>query len=135
MQTQTAPGGRTDELPPRLLRRNTRDGVLGGVCAGIGRYFGIDPVLVRLVAVVFGVLGPGIPAYLVAWVVIPSDNDEVIASGAVRAGTMGAAMAGFMLVAAGIAWAIHLAVPALDDVLWPVVLVAAGVTILAGARR
>lgn len=42
--------GRSPEEPriPRRLYRDTENAKLGGVCAGIGRYFDIDPVWVRL---------------------------------------------------------------------------------------
>ncbi|MFM2374477.1 MAG: PspC domain [Candidatus Parcubacteria bacterium] len=32
----------------KTLRRNSKDAVIAGVFAGIGKYLGIDPVLVRL---------------------------------------------------------------------------------------
>ena len=42
--------GRSPEEPriPRRLYRDTENAKLGGVCAGIGKYFDIDPVWVRL---------------------------------------------------------------------------------------
>jgi phage shock protein PspC (stress-responsive transcriptional regulator) len=52
--------------------------VLGGVCAGIARSAGLDPLLLRIVLVAATVLtgGAGIPAYLAAWVLIPREADE-----------------------------------------------------------
>lgn len=45
---------------------------IGGVCGGIGEYFGIDPAIVRLLAFLSIFLdGIGILAYFVAWLVIP----------------------------------------------------------------
>lgn len=54
-----------------------RDGrVLLGVCAGIGNYFHLDPVLIRLAWILFSLLGgSGILAYLVAAVLIPEDTE------------------------------------------------------------
>lgn len=47
---------------------------IGGVCGGIGEYFGIDPTLIRLLTVILtfvtGFVG-GIVAYIVAWAIIP----------------------------------------------------------------
>lgn len=56
----------------RLYRASKKDSMIAGVCAGIADYFGIDPVLVRLLWVlfVFG-FGFGILAYLLAWIIIP----------------------------------------------------------------
>lgn len=41
-------GRREEPRIPRRLYRDTENAKLGGVCAGIGRYFDIDPVWVRL---------------------------------------------------------------------------------------
>jgi len=56
----------------RLYRAPKKDSVIAGVCAGIANYFGIDPVIVRLIWVlaIFG-FGFGILAYLLAWLIIP----------------------------------------------------------------
>lgn len=57
---------------PRRLFRDTDDAVLAGVAAGIARYFGIDPVIVRIVFVVSVFLnGVGILAYIILWLVVP----------------------------------------------------------------
>ena len=57
------------------LRRNKIDGVLGGVCAGIGDWLGIDHGPVRIFFVLI-VIFTGVPAliYLLMWVFIPSDK-------------------------------------------------------------
>ena len=57
--------------PRRLLRRPPPDGTIGGVCAGIADHLGVDVTLVRIAAVVLAFSGPGLPAYLVAWAVMP----------------------------------------------------------------
>ncbi len=61
--------------PIKRLYRSRNDQVLGGVCAGLAHYFEIDPVLVRLLWVVFTLLsmGFGIIAYLIAWIIIPEE--------------------------------------------------------------
>jgi phage shock protein C len=57
----------------KRLTRDTDDGMLGGVCAGVADYLGIDVTLVRLLAVVGAVLGLGslVIAYVVAWILVP----------------------------------------------------------------
>ena len=56
----------------KRLYRSKRDRVLAGVCAGIGEYFDVDPVLVRVLWVIFSLLyGAGILAYIIAWIIIP----------------------------------------------------------------
>ena len=56
----------------RLYRAAKKDSVIAGVCAGIADYFGIDPVIIRLIWIllVFG-YGFGFLAYLLAWIIIP----------------------------------------------------------------
>jgi len=67
---------RKEEIPhpgiKRRLFRNEEDEVVGGVCSGIGSYFGIDPVWIRLafvIALIF--FGTGILLYIILWIVIP----------------------------------------------------------------
>jgi phage shock protein PspC (stress-responsive transcriptional regulator) len=62
----------TGQPDHRLLRRSTDDRIAAGVAGGLGEYFGVDPVLFRVLfatAAFFG--GAGVLAYLVAWVAIP----------------------------------------------------------------
>ncbi|WP_420124597.1 PspC domain-containing protein [Nakamurella sp.] len=62
----------TPERPYRRLTLSTSDKMIGGVCGGIAAYFGIDPTLVRILAVVLAlVAGGGILAYLLAWIIMP----------------------------------------------------------------
>lgn len=60
----------------RRLYRSTSEARMAGVCAGLGLYFGIDPVLIRLgwigVTCLTGFV-PGIVAYVVAWVIVPQE--------------------------------------------------------------
>ena len=60
----------------KRFRRNKIDGVMGGVCAGIGDYFNIDPVIVRIAAVAALIFTSGIIfwVYIGLWVFTPSDK-------------------------------------------------------------
>jgi len=55
----------------RLLR-DPYDKVIGGVCSGVGHYFDIDPVILRIIMVALSVTGVGFLAYIIAWMVIPA---------------------------------------------------------------
>ena len=56
----------------KKLYRSRDNRKVGGVCGGIAEYFGFDPTLVRLAAVIFiFVWGSGLLAYVVAWAIIP----------------------------------------------------------------
>ena len=61
-------------LPDGLVR--TRDDrVVAGVCAGVARWLGVEPLVVRLAAAVLTLAnGIGMLVYLVAWVVLPEDG-------------------------------------------------------------
>lgn len=64
---------------PHRLYRNPQHGYLGGVCAGIGDYFGIEPFLVRL-AVVVGVFvftPVVLVGYIVAVLALPTRPPEL----------------------------------------------------------
>ena len=53
-------------------------GWIGGVCAGIAARLGIDPLLVRGIAVVVAVLGgPAILLYAAAWLLLPDTTDRI----------------------------------------------------------
>lgn len=57
------------------LVRLQDDRVLGGVCGGLGRYFGVDSTLVRIGFVLFTLAGgAGILAYLVLLFLMPLDS-------------------------------------------------------------
>jgi phage shock protein PspC (stress-responsive transcriptional regulator) len=67
----------TAAAPPRRLYRTRDDRVIAGVCAGIARYFNIDPVLVRVGAVALAFLGgAGLLAYLAAVLLIPKEGES-----------------------------------------------------------
>jgi phage shock protein PspC (stress-responsive transcriptional regulator) len=52
--------------------RDSDEGIIGGVAAGLGHYFGIDPVIIRVILVLMFVLGgSGVLLYIILWVVIP----------------------------------------------------------------
>ena len=56
----------------RKLYRNTDDKVFGGVASGLGAYFGVDSVWIRLVWVfLFFTWGTGVLLYIILWIVIP----------------------------------------------------------------
>ncbi|NDJ53028.1 MAG: PspC domain-containing protein [Chloroflexi bacterium] len=59
----------------RRLVRSTRDRVLGGVSAGLARYLGVDPVLIRLGFVILMLInGLGLLIYTVMWLIIPPED-------------------------------------------------------------
>jgi len=142
-------------MKTRLYRSRTNS-VIAGVCGGLGEYLGIDPVLVRIFFLLFVFAGgSGVLIYLLLWLIIPLD-DTTYAPGDLggRVGQMrdefiqmtnrpnpdAAKWIGIGLVGFGILFLLQ----ALDfsflrwldqDVLWPVLLVVAGLVLLYRALR
>lgn len=57
------------------LVRPMNNRMIAGVCSGIGRRFGIDPKIVRIIFVASMLLpGPQILIYLAGWILIPDEN-------------------------------------------------------------
>jgi phage shock protein PspC (stress-responsive transcriptional regulator) len=62
-------------VPALPLRRDLQNKMLGGVCAGIGRRYGISVGGLRLAFVISCVLpGPQVLAYVLLWAIIPADR-------------------------------------------------------------
>jgi phage shock protein C len=60
----------------KRLYRSKKDRMLGGVCAGLGEHFDIDPTVIRLVWAVITVIsiGTGVLVYILAWILIPEED-------------------------------------------------------------
>ncbi|MEU7922621.1 PspC domain-containing protein [Micromonospora zamorensis] len=70
MTSTTAP-----HAPYKQLRRPTTDRMVAGVASGVGRYFAIDPTLVRVLFAVSGLLTGGLAlfAYPIMWFLMPEE--------------------------------------------------------------
>jgi len=66
----------SSEAPYKQLRRPLDDRLAAGVCSGVGRYFEIDPVLVRVAFALLAVvtLGTALLAYPVMWFLMPEET-------------------------------------------------------------
>lgn len=83
--------------PPKRFLRSRDDRVVAGVAGGLGRYFDVDPVIIRIAAVVsifFG--GIGVVAYLLGAIFVPADDG----SGNPVPGSRGATVGRGLLIAA-----------------------------------
>ncbi|MFV2111740.1 PspC domain-containing protein [Micromonospora sp. LOL_025] len=69
--TYTAP----PQPPYKQLRRPVTDRMVAGVASGLGRYFAVDPTLVRVVFAVAGLLTGGLAllAYPIMWFLMPEE--------------------------------------------------------------
>jgi phage shock protein C len=60
----------------KLLRRNYKNKLFGGVCGGLGKYFEMDPIIWRLIFIfgaLFSVIIPFTLIYIVMWIVVPKE--------------------------------------------------------------
>lgn len=58
----------------KKLYRSKQDKVLLGICGGLGEYFDIDPVVIRLfwlIMTIFSGVAPGLVAYVFAALLVP----------------------------------------------------------------
>lgn len=59
----------------KRLYRSEKDRMIAGVCGGLGEYFKIDPVLIRLAFVLVTLAGgASVIAYIILWIVIPTES-------------------------------------------------------------
>ena len=147
MSTQLPPepgptGSTGPSEPPqpaqRLVRRSRSERVLAGVCGGVGRYFGVDPVLLRIAFIILALAnGLGVVAYVVAWVAIPEEQpDQPPGPPSEPRRETGRLVLGGSLVVLGLVLLLDRLAPELDELFWPVALVAVGVAVmLVGLRR
>jgi phage shock protein C len=128
------------ESPPaeqRVLRRSRSDRVIAGVSGGLGRYLGIDPVMLRIAFVLLVVTGGfGILLYVIAWIAIPEEREgEDLGPAPEPRGDLWW-FVGVGLIALGGVLLIDQLIPWFDRVIAPLVLVAVGKAVLyRGTRR
>lgn len=55
----------------KRLYRDPDNRVIGGVCSGMGAYWNIDPIIIRILFVIAFFWGAGLLVYIILWIVIP----------------------------------------------------------------
>jgi phage shock protein PspC (stress-responsive transcriptional regulator) len=94
----------TEETPPqppepKRLTRSGSDAIIGGVASGLGRYFGVDPILFRIGFVVATFIGAaGLIAYLGLLAFVPSDGEQKTSGASKAVAVAGAVVLGCVLV-------------------------------------
>jgi phage shock protein PspC (stress-responsive transcriptional regulator) len=119
-------------LPPGLVRRPD-ERVVAGVCAGIARWIGVDPLVVRVATVVLALAnGVGVVAYLVAWLVLPAEGEGTAAEPAAGrpagGGRAGELAVGVGCVTLGTLLLVRWAAPFFPDgLVWPAAIAGLGI--------
>lgn len=117
---------------PRVLRRSRDDRVIAGVCGGLGRYLGVDPVLLRIAFVVLAIAGGGgFLLYIVSWILIPEERSgEPLGSARPSSFDTTRLIVGGTLIAIGTILLLNLSIPRFGKYFWPLALIAVGVAIV-----
>lgn len=75
MNTQTDPLPPAPPVPRPPLTRTLDDRVVAGVCGGLGRHLGVDPLVLRVIIAVLAVFGGlGLLLYALGWLLIPEEG-------------------------------------------------------------
>jgi len=139
------------------LYRSSENKVIGGVAAGMGKRFDVDITLMRVIFVILALFSgvfPGIAAYIIAMIIIPSDkktegkyeiNNERVKEAAdelratARKGSgHGRNIVGLILIVIGLSILFDGAIPIFNfigKVFWPLVIIIIGIYLLKGGRH
>jgi phage shock protein PspC (stress-responsive transcriptional regulator) len=127
--------------PQRQLVRSRDDRVIAGVCGGLGKHWAVDPVLIRIAALLLVFAGgAGIVLYIVGWIAIPEEPEDVTVatpSPPAEDRTRSAVALGVIFIVLG---AVFLADAIWPDFLswryvWPIALIVIGAAILLRSRK
>jgi signal transduction histidine kinase/phage shock protein PspC (stress-responsive transcriptional regulator) len=104
--------------------------MIGGVCGGLAAAVEVDAVLLRVAAIVLAATGPGIPIYLIAWLVLPDGADESEAGpteATIGRGQARRVLGVGLIVMGAVLVARDLGLTPRDEFVWPVLVIAVGV--------
>jgi len=136
-------------MEPKRLYRSTSNRVIGGVASGLATYFKLDPLLVRLLFVIFAVVGGGaVLIYIILWIVTPDGHrennqtqnstpmepNETPKKSTQESKQKGNLIGGLVLITLGAIFLADQFIPRLDfGDLWPIILIVIGVALLFNA--
>lgn len=61
-------------MTEKRLTRSRKDRVIAGVCGGLAKYFGLDPILIRAIFLIALLgFGTGLLPYIILWIVMPNE--------------------------------------------------------------
>jgi phage shock protein PspC (stress-responsive transcriptional regulator) len=56
----------------KRLYRDSENSTIAGVCSGLAAYLQVDPVIIKIIFVLFGFMGFGVGLYIILWIIIPN---------------------------------------------------------------
>lgn len=136
----------------KQLRRSFHNRVVGGVCAGIANYLGIDVTIIRLIfvlAVIFW--GSGVGIYIILWIAIPKEfvdyqsainqstdsvDDTTSYPNQEKTKNNGQLTTGAIFIIIGLLLLITVFMPRFNIFdFWPIILIVIGIVILASSFK
>jgi phage shock protein C len=108
--------------------------VVAGVAGGLGRYLGIDPIILRIAFVVLTLAGlAGILVYIIGWIAIPEEKPgEQVGSAQHSSGNTARMIIGGLLILVGGAALFDNLIPNLSKYFWPAAIILLGAGVLFG---
>jgi phage shock protein PspC (stress-responsive transcriptional regulator) len=74
---ESEPEQKIYQTQKKRMYRNPDDKIIGGVCSGLGAYLDNDPVLFRILFVLFtAFFGTGFLIYIILWIALPEANND-----------------------------------------------------------
>ena len=58
-------------MSKRKFERENDDRIIGGICGGLARYFGVSSKIMRFLFLLFFLIGPGFLLYMLLWLIVP----------------------------------------------------------------
>jgi len=136
-------------MEPKRLYRSSSDRVIGGVASGLAGYFKLDPLLVRLLFVIFTLVGGGaVLIYIILWIVTPEESqanhqpknstsmesNETPKKPNPETRQKGNLIGGLVLITLGAIFLVAQFIPRIDfGDLWPLILIVIGIALLCNA--
>ena len=133
----------------KRLERDLSNKVLGGVCSGLGNYFGIDPIFWRILFFILFFAGcSGLLIYIILWIVMPESKGYTNAAYSAPqngdadpnadadqntqpAKSDGRWIAGLILIGIGVVWLLARYIPQINwHNAWPIILIGIGIFFL-----
>jgi phage shock protein PspC (stress-responsive transcriptional regulator) len=75
-QDSSSASGSRSQPRPQQLQRDQKRKIIGGVCSGLGIYFNVDPLWIRLLfALLAFAYGVTILVYVIMWIVVPGSYE------------------------------------------------------------
>lgn len=127
----------------RKLTRSSKDRIISGVCGGLGEYFSIDPVIVRIGWAFLSAANiiPGILTYIICVIVIPEDDEITDEDYSDNISTRNTPLfIGLILIVIGGIMLLDIIFPRFFSIFkllkyWPVLLILAGIYIIAKQKN